>query len=101
MKTLLIAAAATLALGIGPAFAESGDGWDMYHMLDQGPVGFQSAKPQAAARAPDNSAIIANSQTNTRDAAGAVVTPRVGTPMSSMRHSASPSVNYPVIAGGG
>jgi hypothetical protein len=101
MKTLFIAAAATLALGIGSAFAEGGDGWEMYHMLDQGPVGFQPAKPQAAAPATENGAIIANSETKTHNASGAVVTPRVGKPRPSASRLGMSSVNYPVVWGNG
>src|SRR4051812_2678470 len=98
MKTLFIAAAATLALGIGTAFAESGDGWDMYHMLDQGSVGSPPTKSQATARASDNSAIIANSETKTHDAAGAVVMPRIGKPRPSALRFGQQSMSYPVVS---
>src|SRR4051812_36783984 len=80
MKTLLTAAFAMLTLGAGSAFAEGGDGWDMSHMLSRGPVGFEMAQPPAAAMAPGAGAIVAHSETTTRNAAGMEVKPRMGAP---------------------
>lgn len=102
MKTLLIAAFATLALSAGSAFAEGGDGWDMAHMLSRGPVGFETVmKPQASAAAPEAAAIVAHSETTTRNADGMEVKPRMGTPKSADSSIANPALSYPINWGSG
>jgi hypothetical protein len=99
MKTLFLAAFATFALGAGSAFAEGGDGWDMAHMLSRGPVGFEMVKPQAAVT-PD-AAIVAHSETTTRDANGAMVGQKVGEPKPATFGIANPALSYPLTWGNG
>jgi|SRR4051812_33517813 len=102
MKTLFIAAFATLALGAGSAFAEGGDGWDMAHMLSRGPVGFETmTKPQAAATTPNAASIVAHSETTTRNADGMEVKPRMGAPRPAETSIANPALGYPITWGSG
>lgn len=101
MKTLILATAAALTLGTGSAFAEGGDGWDMAHMLSRGPVGFEMAQPPTLAMPLGTAAIVAHSETTTRDANGMEVKPRMGAPKPASFGIANPALNYPLTWGSG
>ena len=97
MKTLILAALATLSIGAGAAFAETGDSYEWSQPTPTAATIARPAQPQAY-----GGIVLAHSATKSSStASGLATSPQAVTPQSAAPHSNASFGGYPLNWGSG